>query len=78
MKSARRDGEAHLRAMERHREIGVDGPLRDLACGGIDPGREIDRHDRRACRIDALDNGDCLGLGAPPNPVPNSASITTS
>ena len=37
VKSARRDGEADLRGMERHREIGVDDRSCDLARGGIDP-----------------------------------------
>ena len=60
VKPARRDGEADLRGMERHREIGIDDRSCDLARGGIDSGREVDRHDWRPCCVDALDDGDGL------------------
>ena len=60
VKPTRRDGEADLRGVERHREICIDDRSCDLARGGIDSGGEVDRHDRRPCCVDALDDGDGL------------------
>ena len=50
-----RDHEARLAAVEGDGELCADGRAGDLARRGVDPGRDVDGHDRGRCGVDPLD-----------------------
>ena len=59
------DREPDLRAVERHRQVGVDRGTVDLAGRGVDAGGKVDGQDGDAARVDALDQARGLGPGRP-------------
>ena len=56
MKAPGSDDESDLRRVERHGEICVDNRAGDVPSRRIHTRREIDRHDRRGCGVNALDD----------------------
>ena len=79
MEASGGDGEPDLGSMERDRHVGVDDCSGDLSRRRIHAGGQIDGDHRRrdAALIRAMSSAASC-RGAPWNPVPKSASTTTS